>query len=61
MWGLPRCLLTRAILPVQTQQEQAQKKQQERRERELSLKRQQRELAKQGKKPFFLKKCKYSV
>ncbi|RMC07776.1 hypothetical protein DUI87_15245 [Hirundo rustica rustica] len=48
--------LTRAILFVQTQQEQAQKKQQKLRERELSLKRQQRELAKQGKKPFFLKK-----
>lgn len=53
--------LTQAILFVQTQQEQAQKKQQKLRERELSLKRQQRELAKQGKKPFFLKKCKYSV
>lgn len=53
--------LTLAILFVQTQQEQAQKKQQKLRERELSLKRQQRELAKQGKKPFFLKKCKYSV
>ncbi|XP_075269374.1 ribosomal RNA processing protein 36 homolog [Opisthocomus hoazin] len=39
-----------------TQQEQAQKKKQELRERELSLKRQRRELAKQGKKPFFLKK-----
>ncbi|NXV13199.1 RRP36 protein, partial [Cepphus grylle] len=44
------------LLNRMTQQEQAQKKQQERRERELSLKRQQRELAKQGKKPFFLKK-----
>ncbi|NWU94649.1 RRP36 protein, partial [Upupa epops] len=39
-----------------TQQEQAQKNQQKWRERELSMKRQQRELAKQGKKPFFLKK-----
>uniref|UniRef100_A0A8B9SVM6 rRNA biogenesis protein RRP36 n=1 Tax=Anas platyrhynchos TaxID=8839 RepID=A0A8B9SVM6_ANAPL len=39
-----------------TQQEQAQKKQQKQRERELSFKRRQRELAKQGKKPFFLKK-----
>lgn len=54
-------MLTQAILLVQKQQEQAQKKQQKLRERELSLKRQQRELAKQGKKPFFLKKCEYSV
>ncbi|NXU52237.1 RRP36 protein, partial [Turnix velox] len=44
------------LLNRMTQQEQAQKKQQKIRERELSLKRQQRELAKQGKKPFFLKK-----
>ncbi|XP_039241464.1 ribosomal RNA processing protein 36 homolog [Pipra filicauda] len=44
------------LLNRMTQQEQAQKKQQKLRERELSLKRQQRELAKQGKKPFFLKK-----
>ncbi|XP_031408530.1 ribosomal RNA processing protein 36 homolog [Meleagris gallopavo] len=44
------------LLNRMTQQEQAQKKQQKRRERELTLKRQQRELAKQGKKPFFLKK-----
>ncbi|KAM6405766.1 ribosomal RNA processing protein 36 homolog [Pluvialis apricaria] len=44
------------LLNRMTQQEQAQKKQQKMRERELSLKRQQRELAKQGKKPFFLKK-----
>ncbi|XP_074000774.1 ribosomal RNA processing protein 36 homolog [Numenius arquata] len=44
------------LLNRMTQQEQAQKKQQQMRERELSLKRQQRELAKQGKKPFFLKK-----
>nr|XP_021156250.1 ribosomal RNA processing protein 36 homolog [Columba livia] len=44
------------LLNRMTQQEQAQKKQQKSRERELSLKRQQRELAKQGKKPFFLKK-----
>ncbi|NXY22629.1 RRP36 protein, partial [Atrichornis clamosus] len=44
------------LLNRMTQQEQAQKKQQKVRERELSLKRQQRELAKQGKKPFFLKK-----
>ncbi|OXB74332.1 UNVERIFIED_CONTAM: hypothetical protein H355_006861 [Colinus virginianus] len=43
------------LLNRMTQQEQAQKKQQKRRERELALKRQQRELAKQGKKPFFLK------
>lgn len=54
-------MLPRAILSVQTQQEQAQKKQQKQRERELSFKRRQRELAKQGKKPFFLKKCKYRV
>lgn len=54
-------MLTQATLFVQTQQEQAQKKQQKMRERELTLKRQQRELAKQGKKPFFLKKCKYTV
>ncbi|NWX24035.1 RRP36 protein, partial [Aegotheles bennettii] len=46
----------RQLLNRMTQQEQAQKKQQKLRERELSLKRQQRELAKQGKKPFFLKK-----
>ncbi|NWS60589.1 RRP36 protein, partial [Chunga burmeisteri] len=44
------------LLNRMTQQEQAQKKQQKLRERELSLKRKQRELAKQGKKPFFLKK-----
>ncbi|NXC62386.1 RRP36 protein, partial [Aleadryas rufinucha] len=44
------------LLNHMTQQEQAQKKQQKLRESELSLKRQQRELAKQGKKPFFLKK-----
>ncbi|XP_076190969.1 ribosomal RNA processing protein 36 homolog [Aptenodytes patagonicus] len=44
------------LLNRMTQQEQAQKKQQKLRERELSLKRQQRQLAKQGKKPFFLKK-----
>ncbi|KAM9297174.1 ribosomal RNA processing protein 36 homolog [Morus bassanus] len=44
------------LLNRMTQQEQAQKKQQKLRERELVLKRQQRELAKQGKKPFFLKK-----
>ncbi|XP_069655939.1 ribosomal RNA processing protein 36 homolog [Haliaeetus albicilla] len=44
------------LLNRMTQQEQAQEKQQKLRERELSLKRQQRELAKQGKKPFFLKK-----
>ncbi|XP_053919358.1 ribosomal RNA processing protein 36 homolog isoform X2 [Cuculus canorus] len=44
------------LLNRMKQQEQVQKKQQELRERELSLKRQQRELAKQGKKPFFLKK-----
>ncbi|XP_051470979.1 ribosomal RNA processing protein 36 homolog [Apus apus] len=44
------------LLNRMTQQEQAQKNQQKLRERELSLKRQQRELAKQGKKPFFLKK-----
>lgn len=49
------------LLNRMTQQEQAQKKQQKRRERELTLKRQQRELAKQGKKPFFLKKCKCMV
>uniref|UniRef100_A0A669Q157 rRNA biogenesis protein RRP36 n=1 Tax=Phasianus colchicus TaxID=9054 RepID=A0A669Q157_PHACC len=44
------------LLNRMTQQEQAQKKQQKQRERELTLKRQQRELAKQGKKPFFLKR-----
>ncbi|XP_064302618.1 ribosomal RNA processing protein 36 homolog isoform X2 [Phalacrocorax carbo] len=44
------------LLNRMTQQEQAQKKQQKLRERELFFKRQQRELAKQGKKPFFLKK-----
>uniref|UniRef100_A0A8B9SUV9 rRNA biogenesis protein RRP36 n=1 Tax=Anas platyrhynchos TaxID=8839 RepID=A0A8B9SUV9_ANAPL len=44
------------LLNRMTQQEQAQKKQQKQRERELSFKRRQRELAKQGKKPFFLKK-----
>ncbi|KAF1441190.1 hypothetical protein FQV07_0013521, partial [Pygoscelis papua] len=44
------------LLNRMTQQEQAQKKQQKLRERELSLKRQRRQLAKQGKKPFFLKK-----
>ncbi|NXY80870.1 RRP36 protein, partial [Alcedo cyanopectus] len=44
------------LLNRMTQQEQAQKKQQKMREREMALKRQQRELAKQGKKPFFLKK-----
>uniref|UniRef100_A0A8B9Z4E1 rRNA biogenesis protein RRP36 n=1 Tax=Buteo japonicus TaxID=224669 RepID=A0A8B9Z4E1_9AVES len=44
------------LLNRMTQQEQAREKQQKLRERELSLKRQQRELAKQGKKPFFLKK-----
>ncbi|XP_010145581.1 PREDICTED: ribosomal RNA processing protein 36 homolog [Eurypyga helias] len=44
------------LLNRMMQQEQAQEKQQKLRERQLSLKRQQRELAKQGKKPFFLKK-----
>ncbi|XP_009988647.1 PREDICTED: ribosomal RNA processing protein 36 homolog, partial [Tauraco erythrolophus] len=44
------------LLNRMTQQEQAQKNQHKLRERELSLKRQRRELAKQGKKPFFLKK-----
>ncbi|XP_061223111.1 ribosomal RNA processing protein 36 homolog isoform X2 [Neopsephotus bourkii] len=44
------------LLNRMTQQEQALQKQQKLRERELSWKRQQRELAKQGKKPFFLKK-----
>uniref|UniRef100_A0A8C6NGM7 rRNA biogenesis protein RRP36 n=2 Tax=Melopsittacus undulatus TaxID=13146 RepID=A0A8C6NGM7_MELUD len=44
------------LLNRMKQQEQAQQKQQKLRERELAWKRQQRELAKQGKKPFFLKK-----
>ncbi|KAM6355977.1 ribosomal RNA processing protein 36 homolog [Podargus strigoides] len=44
------------LLNRMTQQEQAQIKQQKLREKELALKRQRRELAKQGRKPFFLKK-----
>ncbi|KFQ20576.1 Ribosomal RNA processing protein 36, partial [Mesitornis unicolor] len=44
------------LLNRMIQQEQAQEKKQKLRERELALKRKQRELAKQGKKPFFLKK-----
>nr|XP_025959969.1 ribosomal RNA processing protein 36 homolog isoform X1 [Dromaius novaehollandiae] len=44
------------LLKRVTQQEEEQKKKQKWRERELSLKRQQRELAQQGKKPFYLKK-----
>lgn len=34
---------------------------QKEREKDLVLKRQQRELAKQGKKPFYLKKCKFGL
>lgn len=44
---------------AQTQQENAQKKREKEREKDLALKKQQRELAKQGKKPFYLKKCKF--
>ncbi|XP_039180442.1 ribosomal RNA processing protein 36 homolog [Crotalus tigris] len=44
------------LLKRMTQQEEAQRKYQKKRENSLAFKRQQRELAKQGKKPFFLKK-----
>uniref|UniRef100_A0A2D4EK59 rRNA biogenesis protein RRP36 n=1 Tax=Micrurus corallinus TaxID=54390 RepID=A0A2D4EK59_MICCO len=44
------------LLKRMTQQEEAQRKCQKKREDSLAFKRQQRELAKQGKKPFFLKK-----
>ncbi|XP_044284937.1 ribosomal RNA processing protein 36 homolog isoform X2 [Varanus komodoensis] len=44
------------LLKRMTQQEDAQRKQQKEREKDLAWKRQQRELAKQGKKPFYLKK-----
>ncbi|XP_028580732.2 ribosomal RNA processing protein 36 homolog [Podarcis muralis] len=44
------------LLKQMTQQEETQRKQQKEREKELALKRQQRELAQQGKKPFYLKK-----
>uniref|UniRef100_A0A2H6NFN1 rRNA biogenesis protein RRP36 n=1 Tax=Micrurus carvalhoi TaxID=3147026 RepID=A0A2H6NFN1_9SAUR len=44
------------LLRRMTQQEEAQRKCQKKRENSLAFKRQQRELAKQGKKPFFLKK-----
>nr|XP_056709042.1 ribosomal RNA processing protein 36 homolog [Euleptes europaea] len=44
------------LLKRMTQQEDAQKKRQKEREKDLVLKEEQRELAKQGKKPFYLKK-----
>ncbi|XP_070590735.1 ribosomal RNA processing protein 36 homolog [Erythrolamprus reginae] len=44
------------LLKRMTQQEEAQRKCQKKRENSLAFKRQQREFAKQGKKPFFLKK-----
>ncbi|XP_063158650.1 ribosomal RNA processing protein 36 homolog [Candoia aspera] len=44
------------LLKRMTQQEEAQKKRQKERENSLAFKKQQRELAKQGKKPFFPKK-----
>ncbi|XP_060104053.1 ribosomal RNA processing protein 36 homolog [Heteronotia binoei] len=44
------------LLKRMTQQEDAQKKREKEREKDLALKKQQRELAKQGKKPFYLKK-----
>ncbi|XP_077192603.1 ribosomal RNA processing protein 36 homolog [Paroedura picta] len=45
----------RQLLTRMTQQEDAQKKRQKEREKDVALKKQQRELAKQGKKPFYLK------
>ncbi|XP_042305029.1 ribosomal RNA processing protein 36 homolog [Sceloporus undulatus] len=44
------------LLKRMTQQEVAHRKIQEERERDLAFKKEQRELAKQGKKPFYLKK-----
>uniref|UniRef100_A0A7M4END2 rRNA biogenesis protein RRP36 n=1 Tax=Crocodylus porosus TaxID=8502 RepID=A0A7M4END2_CROPO len=44
------------LLKRMTQQEVAQKDRQRRREKELALKKQQREQAQQGRKPFYLKK-----
>ncbi|KAM6460923.1 ribosomal RNA processing protein 36 homolog isoform 1-T3 [Liasis olivaceus] len=44
------------LLKRMTQQEEAQRRRQKERENSLAFKRQERELAKQGKKPFFLKK-----
>ncbi|KAJ6667004.1 hypothetical protein lerEdw1_019006 [Lerista edwardsae] len=44
------------LLKRMSQQEDAQMRYQKEREKDLALKRQQRELAKQGKKPFYLKK-----
>nr|XP_060610440.1 ribosomal RNA processing protein 36 homolog [Anolis sagrei ordinatus]XP_060610441.1 ribosomal RNA processing protein 36 homolog [Anolis sagrei ordinatus]XP_060610442.1 ribosomal RNA processing protein 36 homolog [Anolis sagrei ordinatus] len=44
------------LLKRMTQQEVAQRKQQKERERDLAFKKKQRELAQQGKKPFYLKK-----
>ncbi|XP_062980008.1 ribosomal RNA processing protein 36 homolog [Elgaria multicarinata webbii] len=44
------------LLKRMTQQEAAQRKRQKEREKDLAMKRELRELAKQGKKPFYLKK-----
>ncbi|KAL8185225.1 UNVERIFIED_CONTAM: hypothetical protein K2H54_043446 [Gekko kuhli] len=44
------------LLKRMTQQEDAHKKREKEREKDLAWKKQQRELAKQGKKPFYLKK-----
>ncbi|XP_061481486.1 ribosomal RNA processing protein 36 homolog isoform X1 [Rhineura floridana] len=44
------------LLKQMTQQEEVQRRRQREREKDLALKRQQRELAQQGKKPFYLKK-----
>ncbi|KAH0622795.1 hypothetical protein JD844_025473 [Phrynosoma platyrhinos] len=44
------------LLKRMTQQEVAHRKRQKERERDLAFKKEQRELAKQGKKPFYLKK-----
>uniref|UniRef100_A0A8C8SV70 rRNA biogenesis protein RRP36 n=1 Tax=Pelusios castaneus TaxID=367368 RepID=A0A8C8SV70_9SAUR len=44
------------LLKRMTQQEEAEKQRQRQREKELALKRDQREQAQQGRKPFYLKK-----
>ena len=44
---------------LQENQERARKSREEQREKELEFKRKQREMAGQGLKPYFLKKCKW--
>lgn len=45
-------------LPPQDNQERARQRQEQQRERELQFKREQRERANQGERPYFLKNCK---